>query len=138
MIASQHEFVSSPREVTILLVDDDVRYKAVFQHVIKELGRRTLVYAVYSGREALDFLQERMVDIIVLDYEMPDMKGTDVLAHLKGQGITKTAVGLTRHDKPEILSSMVDACALKAFCKTNRQEWSAFLSRRIDDLCVDT
>jgi CheY-like chemotaxis protein len=144
MVASQVEIASSFRKITILLVDDQEDYRYLLRDEIEELlpdeiredEENISIYDVGSGMEALKFVEDNPVDIIVLDYEMPDINGADVLVQLKQLGVTKTAIGLTRLSEP-VLSEMEASCALKAFCKDNKQQFYAFLMNRINELCAD-
>lgn len=138
MAASQIEIDSSARKVTILLVDDDDDYRYMLNEEIQREATNVYIYQVGSGREALEFIENNVVDIIVLDYEMPGMDGTDVLVQLKQLGITKMAIGLTRIKEEPVLSKMVASCALIAFCKDDRSQFYMFLKKRIDELSTST
>ena len=70
----------------ILIVDDDPEDR---QALIDELARQQpalTVKQLEGGRELLDFLDECAPDhfpaVIVLDYQMPDVNGPDVLSNL--------------------------------------------------------
>jgi DNA-binding response OmpR family regulator len=68
---------------SILVVDDE--------EVIRSLLRLTLVREGYdvseaeSGEEALDLLQKRSVDLIILDVMMPGLDGFDVCRQIRQQ-----------------------------------------------------
>lgn len=64
----------------ILLVDDDKMNCMVAKHA---LGTDYTVTMVYSGREALHFLEEQTPDIILMDIEMPEMNGKQVAKLIK-------------------------------------------------------
>ena len=60
----------------ILLIDDDITFLKMMQ---KWLGTKYRVAAARSGPQALSYLAEHTVDLILLDYEMPLMDGPKVL-----------------------------------------------------------
>ena len=64
----------------ILLVDDDKMNCMVAKHA---LGTEYTVTTAYSGREALDFLENQVPDIILMDIEMPEMNGKQVAKMIK-------------------------------------------------------
>ena len=64
----------------ILAVDDE----EVNLHIISNiLAAKFDVYHAKNGAAALDFLAENSVDMVLLDYNMPDMNGIDVLKSIK-------------------------------------------------------
>jgi two-component system, chemotaxis family, protein-glutamate methylesterase/glutaminase len=70
----------------VLVVDDSaVVRKLVGQIVASEPGL-TLVGTAPNGRIALSRIDELQPDLVVLDIEMPDMDGLDVLRHLRSNG----------------------------------------------------
>ena len=45
--------------------------------------RRFNFYPAYSGKEALDIISKQNVDAILLDLDLPDIHGTQVLAEIR-------------------------------------------------------
>jgi CheY-like chemotaxis protein len=68
------------RKKHILVVDDDV----LMLKLIKDyLHDKYEVATATSGRVALKFLEKKKTDLILLDYEMPDEKGPEVLEKIR-------------------------------------------------------
>ena len=72
----------TPGEYTLLVVDDseDNRYT-----LTRRLAREgfTSVVTAADGRQALDLLQERRFDLVLLDIMMPELNGYEVLERIK-------------------------------------------------------
>ncbi len=72
----------SVTDPTLLVVDDneDNRYT-----LTRRLGREGFsnIATAANGREALELLQAKPIDLVLLDIMMPDMNGYEVLEHLK-------------------------------------------------------
>lgn len=70
----------------ILVVDDD----ASMLKVIKEqLHNQYEVATALNGKTALKFLEKKTTDLILLDYEMPNENGAQVLEKLRANEATK-------------------------------------------------
>ena len=69
----------------ILLVDDDITFLKMMQ---KWLGTKYHTAAARTGLQALSYLAEHTVDLILLDYEMPLMDGPKVLEAVRSKPIT--------------------------------------------------
>ena len=64
----------------VLVVDDD---QVTLHLVEKILGELVEVVKKSSGNDALEYMAHYSVDLVLLDYNMPDMKGADVLKCMK-------------------------------------------------------
>ena len=64
------------RRHTLLLVDDDEDFLALSKRWLKN---DYAVTAVNSGKKALQYLENNRPDLVLLDYEMPEMNGPAVL-----------------------------------------------------------
>src|SRR5215472_12273672 len=66
---------------SILLVDDNKDGLVVRRSVLEELGYRVEVCP--NAEEALKMFAERRFDVIVTDYKMPRMNGTEFIAKVR-------------------------------------------------------
>ncbi|MBN2533624.1 MAG: SpoIIE family protein phosphatase [Spirochaetales bacterium] len=66
----------------ILIVDDSPIVRRLISTMLVNEGYR-YVEMVENGREAIIFLNEKKVDLILLDYNMPEMNGEEVLNYIK-------------------------------------------------------
>jgi two-component system chemotaxis response regulator CheY len=66
----------------VLLVDDSGNARRFMRRVLENLGIRDIVEAE-NGREAAALLAETMVDLIVTDYNMPEMDGREFVEHVR-------------------------------------------------------
>ena len=65
----------------ILVVDDEPIIRENLERILKE--ERYAVSSVGTGREALTFLESTNVDVVLLDLNLPDINGLDVLEKAK-------------------------------------------------------
>ena len=68
---------------TILLADDEEMVLDIGVQMLKRLGYN--VIPVESGRKAIETFQEKndSIDIVILDFVMPDLDGAEVVAAIK-------------------------------------------------------
>ncbi|MBD3222367.1 response regulator [bacterium] len=69
----------------VLIVDDIAAMREQYAYDLERLGGHAPLQAG-GGREALDVLATEPVDCVILDLEMPDLDGFQVLAEMKRQG----------------------------------------------------
>lgn len=81
--------------VKVLIVDDEQDFRRLF---VKRFTLRNLeVDAVGSGREALEALEDKEYDVVVLDVRMPVMDGIETLKELKKRHPSTEVIMLTGH-----------------------------------------
>jgi CheY-like chemotaxis protein len=66
---------------TVLIVDDDPDMMETCARILRSNGHECLTAA--GGREALDLLRSRRLDLILADLRMPEMDGLTLLAHAR-------------------------------------------------------
>jgi len=66
---------------SLLVADDNSMNRIMLSRYITKLGYQATL--VENGRQALDKLQGESFDLVLLDVEMPEMDGYEVLEHLK-------------------------------------------------------
>jgi len=69
----------------VYLVDDDPDHTLIIKRALRSVEHPTQVESIDSGAAALVALQSASVppDLILLDINMPEVSGFDVLAHVK-------------------------------------------------------
>jgi len=92
------QFPNGRDTTRIVIVDDDDE--------IRELLHRTLpadgfeILEARDGREAISLVEQEAPDLILLDWNMPNATGGDVLAELARQEVTVPVIVLTADDDP--------------------------------------
>ena len=67
----------------VMIVDDDRDFVRLIERMLDNPLKRYRVSIAYSGREALELMQQRIPDLILLDLEMPDMNGYEVIQRMQ-------------------------------------------------------
>lgn len=70
-----------PRQNTILLVEDDPELAELFSVTLQQAG--FAVDAVLNGRDAVEYLNQAVPDLILSDLMMPEMNGMEFLARVR-------------------------------------------------------
>jgi CheY-like chemotaxis protein len=72
---------------TVLVVDDDPGILEMHSRLIEQSGRQAI--AAHNGREALALLETHIPSLILLDLQMPEMDGFEVLDELRSRESTR-------------------------------------------------
>lgn len=80
---------------TILVVDDDFDTLILLPEIIRRLLRSlalgpTDIYTASSGKEALNMISDRLINLLITDYHMPGCSGIELINSVKKgpQGMT--------------------------------------------------
>ena len=79
----------------ILIVDDEPRMCDSLEVLLSNEGYET--QTAYSGQEALRWLSEDDIDLVLLDIVMPDMNGLEIMDHIKAQQLDALVIVITGH-----------------------------------------
>ena len=96
----------SPLAGDLLVVDDNRVNRLLLGRALEQLGHA--VTFAQNGREALEILRQRRVDLVLLDIEMPEMNGYQVLEAL--------AADPRLRDVPVVMMSSVEEVDSVARC----------------------
>mgnify|MGYP006281744373 CR=1 FL=1 len=73
----------SEKELNILIVDDNAIDREVYQrYLAKEIQPEPIFIEAETGEEALESYAKNRIDIILLDYNLPDLDGLELLDSL--------------------------------------------------------
>ena len=72
----------------ILVVDDFSTMRRIVRNVLKQVGLTSIVEAD-NGKAALKVLKKESIDLILCDWNMPEMSGIDLLKAVKSDDALK-------------------------------------------------
>jgi len=72
-----------PEPLSVLIVDDSAIFRKVLRGLIDSYDRFNVVGAARNGQEALELVEERSPEALILDVEMPIMDGLETLKKLR-------------------------------------------------------
>jgi signal transduction histidine kinase/CheY-like chemotaxis protein len=75
--------VEGTNGLSILVADDNPTNLLVLEHLLGALGYN--IYKANDGREALEALDRQVFDLVLMDIQMPEMTGIDVLQAVRAR-----------------------------------------------------
>ncbi|WP_425229005.1 response regulator [Sphingomonas sp.] len=105
--------MNTPQTVSIVMIEDDEGHARLIEKNIRRAGIMNEIRHFTDGTTALDFMFNHSDGpalngpaLVLLDLNLPDMSGTDILAKIKAEGSplkrTPVVVLTTTDDKVEI------------------------------------
>ncbi|MCP4298057.1 MAG: response regulator [Proteobacteria bacterium] len=70
------------KEIVVLVADDSIGIRMIAKKIFKKLGY-TNVVVVDDGSTAMDYLNENSVDLVVADWNMPELSGIDLAKKMR-------------------------------------------------------
>jgi CheY-like chemotaxis protein len=93
------------RRPTVLVVDDHEEQALATADALRAIGLR--VEAMSDGAAALRRIEDRSIDICVVDLVMPGMSGVEVVERLRAKHADVTAIVISEYIVPELLQRAV-------------------------------
>ena len=95
---------------SILIIDDEENIRKYLEHSLAKDGFD--VHTAQYGQEGLDLLIRKHIDIVLLDLNLPDTNGLDVLKEMKKVDVQSVIIIITAYGD---ISSAVEAMRLGAY-----------------------
>jgi two-component system chemotaxis response regulator CheY len=67
----------------VLIVDDFATMRRILKNIMKQIGFSSITEAE-NGKDALKILKEETIDLVLCDWNMPEMPGIDLLNAVRG------------------------------------------------------
>ena len=97
--------------IRIALADDHTMFREGLVSLLSDGGDITVVAQASNGRELLEHLREKTVDVLILDIEMPKMDGFDTIRQLRKNSIETKILVLSMHSTPQFIRNIYKAGA---------------------------
>jgi CheY-like chemotaxis protein len=83
----------------ILLAEDNPTTQSLVSVIMEQLGFDLTI--VDNGQAAVELLEKEVVDLVLMDCQMPQMDGFKATAQLRAKGIETPVVALTGYTREE-------------------------------------
>lgn len=97
----------------VLVVDDQRNIVEFLESIIADKGHQ--VDTAYDGRQAFDLLQKVQYDLAIIDHNMPEMTGMELLKYMKEAGLPVRTVIISGY--PNIQESFFRRLGVDEFIK---------------------
>ncbi len=98
------------QQTDVLLVEDSGALTRVYMEYLRPLDIN--VRQVSTGQDALDLLNQGGLGVVLLDIQLPDMSGLDILKHIQENDIPTSVVIITAHGSADIAKQSLDLGAV--------------------------
>ena len=103
------------QNATIIIADDHPVFRRGLRMVIEAETDFTVAAEASDGFEAIEAIEKHKPDLIVLDVNMPQMNGFDVVRQLQTRRSKTSVVFLTMHRDEEIFNAAMDLPGVGGF-----------------------
>ncbi len=94
--------------IEIIIADDHKMIREGIRQLLELDGEISVIAEADDGRQCIELLKKKKPDVLLLDINMPNMNGLEVLQALKEKGIDQKVLILTIHNEVEYLLKAVE------------------------------
>lgn len=94
--------------VKVIIADDHKMVREGIKQLIEFSGNIEVIAEAGNGLECLEKLEKDLPDVLLLDINMPEMNGLEVLQYIRKNKIDVKVIVLTVHNEVEYLLKAVD------------------------------
>ena len=108
----------------LLIADDEmIERKVLYKTIQKNLGEKCEIFQAENGREALEIFEEKKIQILILDIEMPGINGIEAARKIREKDKYCSIIFLTAFDEFSYARNAIQVRALDYLLKPyNEQE----------------
>ncbi len=93
-----------PEKSVVLVVDDEPQMVGVVSYALQVAGFE--VIAAYNGEQALQWIQDRHIDLVILDVMMPGLDGFEVCRRIRCDTSIPVLMLTARSDQTDVVTGL--------------------------------
>ncbi len=95
------------KPITVLIVDDHPMVIEGLKTLLSDNERVHVKTFFTNGKDTLAFLEKETVDVILLDVNLPDINGVEMVTKILNKRATINILGLSTYSEPSIINQMI-------------------------------
>lgn len=108
--------------VRVVIADDHPVVRSGIRDLVDAADGLTVIGEAENGAEALQLVEEKQPDVLLLDVEMPDRSGIEVAQELQEQSSAVRLLALSSYDNQEYVQGLLQNGASGYLTKENAPE----------------
>jgi DNA-binding NarL/FixJ family response regulator len=121
-------------ELKIVIADDHQMFIDGIRSLLKREKSLNFVHEALNAEDALTYIRENPVDLLITDISMPGMSGTELTQKVKQEMPSVKVLVLTMFNDPAIINEIIQSEAEGYILKnTGKQELMTAINRIMDD-----
>jgi response regulator of citrate/malate metabolism len=111
-------------KLNILIVEDDPMVAHIHIHYLNELGSFNILKTIGDGQSAYEYIKQygKQIDLVILDVDIPNMNGLDVLKKLREEGCNVSVIPITAINDNRTISEFLNLGVVDYLVKPFTQE----------------
>ena len=107
----------------IVIIDDEPKIRKGLQHILDKQLAWNVTGVFENGLDALEYLEEHVVDVIVTDIKMPEMNGLEMIARLREKNMRASVIILSGYSNFNFAQQAIELGVFRYMLKpTNPKE----------------
>lgn len=112
----------------VLVVDDHAQARNTICKILESEDRYEVIGVVEGGLQAIEFVEQRLPDLILMDIEMPEMNGFEATKHIKERyPFVKIVLVTVSDDMLNLLEALKYGAQGYLFKNLNQSTWLKYL-----------
>jgi DNA-binding NarL/FixJ family response regulator len=111
-VSSDPRGASAQRNVTVLVVDDQLPFRAVARTVVRIASGFDIVGEAETGEEAVDKVGDIRPDLVLMDINMPGINGIEATARITSQYPDTSVILLSTYKVSDLPTDAMDCGAI--------------------------
>ena len=95
-------------KIKIIIADDHPVFRSGLQMIISSDKKLEVIAEAVDGKKALEIIREHEPDVAILDVNMPEVTGFDVVRELQKYNLATEIIILTMHKDEAMFNSAMD------------------------------
>ena len=98
--------------IRVVIADDHPVVRSGIRNLLERAMDIQVIGEASTGKQALLLVEEMAPDVLLLDMQLPDMKGIEVAQQLQQSGASVKILVLSAHDDPQYIHELIEAGAM--------------------------